>query len=61
MLLAQTAMRASTGLLQEEQLRHRARHVRRTRPRQLRALVVPPALALRVTAATLGQGIAQRA
>ena len=61
MLIARTALRASTGLIQDKPLRHRARHVPRTQPRLLRAVLRPPALALRATVATLGQGIAQRA
>ncbi len=61
MLIARTAARASTGLLQDKPLRHRARHVPRTQPRLLRAVLVPPALAMRATVATHEQGIAQRA
>jgi hypothetical protein len=61
MLLALTAVRASTGRLQDKPLRHRARHVPRTRTRFLEALLRPLALATRATGATPGQGIAQRA
>ncbi len=58
MVIARTALAARTGPLQQEPLRHRARHVPRTRPRLLRAVLVPPALATRATVATPGQGIA---
>ena len=51
-------MRARTEPLQEEPVRHPARHVPRTRPRLLRAVLEPPALATRATVATPGQGIA---
>ena len=42
-------------------MRHRARHVPRTRTRLLGAVLSPLALALQATVATPGQGIAQRA
>ena len=60
-LFARTALRASTGTLQDKPLRHCARHVPRTRSHLLRALHLPPALAIRATVATPAQGIAQRA
>ena len=61
MLLARTAWRASTGPLQDKPLRPRARDVLRTRPRLLRAVLVPPALATQATAETPAQEHAQRA
>ena len=61
MLIARNAARASTGRLQDEPMRHRARHVPHTRTRLLGAVLSPLALALRATVATPGQGIAQRA
>jgi hypothetical protein len=61
MAIARTAARASTGPLQEEPLRHPARPVPRTRPRLLRAVLVPPAVAMQAMVATPGQEHAQRA
>ena len=57
---ARCAVRASTGREQEDPLRHRARPVPRTRPRLLRAVLSPTALATQATVVTLAQGIAQR-
>ena len=59
--IARAALRARTGPLQDKPLRHRARHVPRTQPRLLGALLSPLALAMRATVATPAQGIAQRA
>ena len=61
MVLARTALRASTGLLQDKLLRHPARPVLRTRPRLLIAVLEPHALVMQATVATPAQGIAQRA
>jgi hypothetical protein len=60
MVIAWPAARARTGPLQEEPLRHRARHVPRTRPRLLRAVLVPPALATWATVAMPAQEIARK-
>ena len=57
---ARPAVRGSTEWRQEGPLKHPARHVPRTRPRLLRAVLEPPALALRATVATPAQGVAQR-
>ena len=61
MVLARTVLQASTGLLQDKPLRHRARHVLQTRPRLLRALLDLHVRAMQATVATPAQGIAQRA
>ena len=45
MLIAPTAARASTGMLQDKLMKHPALHVPRTPTRLLRAVFVPPALA----------------
>ena len=45
MVIARTAARASTGMLQDKPMKHRARPVPRTRTRLLRAVLVQPALA----------------
>ena len=60
MLIARTALRASTGPLQDNPLRHPARHVPRTRTRLLRAGLEPHALAMQATVATPAQEYAQR-
>ena len=60
-VIARIVARVSTGPLQDQSLKHPARHVPRTRTRMLRAVLVLPALATRATVATPGQGIAQRA
>ncbi len=60
-MLARTVSRANTGLLQDKPLRHRARPVPRTRPRLLRVVLEPHALAMQATVGTPAQGIAQRA
>ena len=57
--LAWIAWRESTGRKQEDPLKHRARTVLRTRPRLLRAVLEPPALAKQVTVATPAQEHAQ--
>jgi hypothetical protein len=61
MVIARTAERARTGPLQDKPLKHSARHVLQTRPRLLRAVLEPPALAMQATVATPAEGIAQRA
>ena len=44
-MIARTAARASTGMLQDKPMKHPALHVPRTPTRLLRAVFVPPALA----------------
>ena len=61
MAIAQAAARASTGLLKEKPMKHRAQHVSRTRSRLLRAVLVQPALATQATVGTPAQGIAHYA
>ena len=61
MVIARTAERASTGLLQDKPLKHSAGRVPRTRTRLLRAVLWLPALAKQATVAMPAQGIAQRA
>ena len=61
MLIARTALRASTGILQNKRLRHPARSVPRTRTRLLRAVLEPHALAMQATVAMPAQEHAQRA
>jgi hypothetical protein len=61
MEIVRPVARASTGLVQDKQMKHPARYVSRTRPRLLRAVLRPPALAMQATVATLAQEIAQRA
>ena len=55
MVIARTALRASTGLIQDKPRQHRARTVPRTRIRLLRAVRKPPALATQATVATPAQ------
>ncbi len=59
--IARTAVRASTGPLQDKPLKHLAQHVQQSRTRFLRAVLVPPALATQATVVMPAQGIAQRA
>ena len=61
MVLARTALQASTGLLQDKLLRHPARPVLRTRPRLLTAVLEPHARAMQATVATRAQEYAHRA
>ena len=58
---ARPVSQASISWEQEDPVKHRARYVPRTRTRLLGAVLKPPALATRATAATPAQGIAQRA
>ena len=60
-MIARTAARASTGLLQDNPLKSPARPVSRTPARLLRVVLVPPALATQATAETPAQEHAQRA
>ena len=60
MVNARTVERASTGLMQDNPLMHRARRVPRTRPLLLRAVLKRPALAIQATVATPAQEHAQR-
>ena len=61
MVVARTALRARTGMLQDKPIIRRAPHVPQTRPRLLAALLNPTALATRATVATPAQDLAQRA
>ena len=58
---ARPASRGSTGWEQEDPLKHHARSVPRTRPRLLRAVLEPPALATQGTVETPAQEHAQHA
>ncbi len=58
---ARPATRASTGWKQEDLPRHPARHVSQSRPRLLRVLLEPHALARQATVGTPAQEYAQRA
>ncbi len=60
MVTARTAALASTGRKQEDQMKHRARPVPRTRARLLRAVARPPAFVMQATVATPAQEHAQR-
>ena len=58
---ARCAVRGSTGWEQEDPVKHRARTVLRARPRLLRAVLEPPALAAQASVGTPEQEHAQRA
>jgi len=60
MVIARTAARGSTGMLQDKPMKHRARTVLRTRTRLLRAALEPPAIATQAIQAMPAQEHAQR-